>query len=113
VRREVAGAGVSVSAVLPSAVRTELVSGIPLGRGLPTVRPETIAREVVQSCATRRAEIAVPGYIGKWDVVEALVPESVLGFARSLIGERRALTSVDSVARRGYAERVARQAASR
>jgi hypothetical protein len=102
-----------VSAVLPSAVRTELVSGVPLGRGLPTVRPEAIAKEVVQSCATRRAEIAVPGYVGKWGVVEALMPESVLGFARSLVGERRALTSVDSAARRGYAERVARQAASR
>lgn len=44
VRDEVAHRGVSVSQVLPTAVRTELISGIPQGNGLPVVSPRTIAR---------------------------------------------------------------------
>ena len=55
--------GVSVTAVLPSAVRTELSSGIDYGV-LPAVDPEDIAAAVVKSVRTRRAEIAVPSYVG-------------------------------------------------
>lgn len=43
VRREYARTGVSISAVLPAAVRTRLASGVSLGRGMPTVEPEQIA----------------------------------------------------------------------
>jgi NADP-dependent 3-hydroxy acid dehydrogenase YdfG len=110
VRREHADDGVSVSAVLPSAVRTALVAGVPLGRGLPTIEPEEVADAVVESCATRRAEIHVPRYIGVWDLVEAIAPERVLSLGRRLLGERRALTSVDAEARDGYERRIAEQA---
>ncbi|MFE0024676.1 SDR family oxidoreductase [Amycolatopsis sp. NPDC059021] len=113
VRREYAGAGVSVSAVLPSAVRTGLASGVPLGGGLPTVDPEDIARAVVDSCRTRRAEIPVPRYVGGWDLLDALTPERVMSFARSLIGDNRALTSLDPEARSDYTRRVADQVTRR
>jgi hypothetical protein len=110
VRREYADTGVSVSAVLPAAVRTALASGVPLGRGLPTVEPEAIAEAVVKSCETRKAEIPVPGFIGIWDLIEAIAPEPVVSFGRRLLGERRALTSVDPVVRRDYESRIASQA---
>ncbi|NKU42716.1 SDR family NAD(P)-dependent oxidoreductase [Rhodococcus hoagii] len=55
-RLEFADHGVSVSTVLPSAVRTTLTSGIPLGKGLPTVDPEDIADAIVRTVRTRRAE---------------------------------------------------------
>jgi NADP-dependent 3-hydroxy acid dehydrogenase YdfG len=113
VRREHADDGVSVSAILPSAVRTALVSGVPLGRGLPTIEPEEVARAVVESCDTRRAEIPVPGYIGVWDVIEAVLPERVLSLARRALGERRALTSIDARARDGYERGIAAQAVAR
>lgn len=58
VRLEMADTGVSVTAVLPSAVRTELSSGIDLGV-LPAVDPEDIAAAIVGSVKTRAAEIAV------------------------------------------------------
>lgn len=112
VRREIAGTGVTVSAVLPAAVRTGLSSGVPLGGGLPTVDPEDIARAIVKSCASRRAEIPVPGYLAGWGIVDALVPERIMSAARGIIGERRALTSVDPEGRREYAARLARQAAT-
>ncbi|MEC3980800.1 SDR family oxidoreductase [Amycolatopsis sp. H20-H5] len=113
VRREYAGTGVSVSAVLPSAVRTGLSSGVPLGGGLPTVDPEDIARAVVGSCRTRRAEIAVPRYVGGWDLLDALTPEPVMGLARRLIGDDRALTSLDPTRRADYTARVTAQATQR
>src|SRR4029077_5039743 len=57
---ELAGTGVTVTAVLPSAVRTELAAGVKLGGLLPTVDPEQIADEIVASCRHRGAIVAVP-----------------------------------------------------
>ncbi|MGW5049665.1 SDR family oxidoreductase [Actinokineospora sp. NPDC004072] len=110
VRREFADSGVSVSAVLPAAVRTELSSGAPAGRGLALVEPEAVAAAVVRSVRTRRAEIPVPGYLAAWDVLAALAPEPVMRLLRALADDRRALTGLDRGARAGYAERIARQA---
>ncbi|WP_436496356.1 SDR family oxidoreductase [Actinokineospora sp. HUAS TT18] len=109
VRREYADTGVSVSAVLPSAVRTELASGAPLGRGMPTVDPERIAAAVVDSCRTRKAEIPVPGFLAGWDLLDAITPEPIMRTGRRLFGDRRALTSIDHDARAAYVKRVESQ----
>jgi NADP-dependent 3-hydroxy acid dehydrogenase YdfG len=113
VRRELEGTGVTVSAVLPSAVRTGLVAGVPLGHGMPTVEPEDVAAAIVGSVRTRRAEIPVPGYLAGWGVLDAIVPERAMAFARALLRDRRALTSVDAESRREYTDRVARQERAR
>jgi NADP-dependent 3-hydroxy acid dehydrogenase YdfG len=113
VREEFAATGVSVSAVLPSAVRTSLASGVPLGHGMPTVDPEDVARAIVSSVRTRRAEIPVPGYLRLFDVVDALVPEAVFRFGRRLLDDARALTAIDHEERAEYEQRVADQAAVR
>lgn len=110
VRREYADTGVSVSAVLPSAVRTELASGAPLGRGMPTVDPEVIAAAVLGSCRTRKAEIPVPGFLAGWDILDAVTPEPVMRVGRRALGDRRALTSLDHKTRAAYENRVAGQA---
>ena len=109
VRREWASSGVSVSTVLPSAVRTALASGVPLGGALPTVDPEDVARAIVGTLRTRRAETPVPRFLGAWDVLAAVTPEPVMTFARRVIGDDRALTSLDAAARADYSARVARQ----
>jgi NADP-dependent 3-hydroxy acid dehydrogenase YdfG len=113
VRAEIAGTGVSVSAVLPAAVRTELASGVHLGHGMPTVDPEHVARAIVGSVRTRRAEITVPSYLRLFDIVDALVPGPLLRLGRRLLDDRRALTGVDADARRAYEQRVADQATIR
>ncbi|MFC7615299.1 SDR family oxidoreductase [Actinokineospora soli] len=110
VRREYADSGVSVSAVLPAAVRTELASGAPLGRGLAAVDPEDVAAAVVGSVRTRRAEIPVPGYLRGWDLIAAITPEPVMRLLRDAVQDRRALTGLDRAARAAYEERVAGQA---
>jgi NADP-dependent 3-hydroxy acid dehydrogenase YdfG len=113
VREELAASGVSVTAVLPAAVRTGLASGVQLGHGLPTVDPEHVARAIVRSVRSRRAEITAPGYLRWFDVVDALVPGPVVRLGRRLLDDARALTSIDHEARREYEQRVADQAAIR
>ncbi|CRK50329.1 Short chain dehydrogenase [Rhodococcus sp. RD6.2] len=107
-RLEFAEHGVSVSTVLPSAVRTTLTSGLPLGKGLPTVDPEDIAAAVVRTCRTRRAETPVPGYLAALDLGLAAAPETLIRLVRRVVGGDRAVTSVDSAARADYDERVRR-----
>jgi NAD(P)-dependent dehydrogenase (short-subunit alcohol dehydrogenase family) len=109
VRAEFAPAGVSVSTILPSAVRTGLSAGVPLGGGMPTVDPEDVADAIVRTLDHRRAETAVPRYLAGWDLIDAVVPERLLDFGRRLIDDRRALTAVDPVGRADYDRRLARQ----
>lgn len=107
-RDELAGTGVTVTAVLPSAVRTELVTGIQLGGVLPTVDPDRIAEAVVKSCRHRRAVVAVPRWMRSYETVAAIAPDRVLGAIRGRLTRDRVLARIDSESRTGYAERVRR-----
>jgi hypothetical protein len=80
---------------------------------MPTVDPEHVARVIVGSVRSRRAEIPVPGYLRLFDLVDALVPDAVLRLARRMLDDRRALTGIDADARREYEQRVADQATIR
>ena len=94
VRSELRGTGVSVSAVLPGAVRTRLASGIPL-EGVFAVGPEAVAREVIRTCRTREAEVTVPRWIGH-------VPKWAISGFRRAFGDTQLLDSTDSSVRREY-----------
>ncbi|MBF6133611.1 SDR family oxidoreductase [Nocardia otitidiscaviarum] len=101
-RLEFAEHGVSVSCVLPSAVRTRLSSGLTLGHGLPTVDPEEVAAAIVQTVRTRKAEVAVPNYLGPVDVALAAAPEPAVRLVRRLFGGDRALYPADTATRERY-----------
>ena len=109
-RQEYAGTGATVSAVLPSAVRTELASGAPLGKGMPTVDAEDVAVAILEVVRTKAARRSVPRWVAPAWEARAFVPERVQNLARRLIDDRRALTSIDADARAGYTDRVDRQA---
>ncbi len=89
-RLEFADSGVSLTAVLPSAVDTALASGLDM-RPIPKVQPEDVAHAVVDSVHNRRAEIAVPGYVGLLAAVAGVTPEPVLNRIRRLVRDDRAL----------------------
>jgi len=109
-RTEYAGTGVTVCAVLPSAVRTELTSGVQLGGGMPTVDPEDVAQAVLKTLRTKAARTSVPGWVASgWALIDALVPEFIQRAGRSLIDDRRALTALDPVGRSAYLDRIERQ----
>lgn len=104
---ELAGTGVSVSAVLPSAVRTGLVDGLRLGGWLPTVTPERIAAEIVRSCRTRRAVLRVPGWMRAYEVIDAVGPSRAVSSGRRRLARDR-IGGLDLRARAGYEERLGR-----
>lgn len=108
VREEVAGTGVTLSAVLPTAVRTELTAGLPLDRLFP-IDPDEVARAIVGTCATRTPEIWVPRWLRAYELIAALAPRPVMRILRRLFGGNRALVAVGSAARASYDERLARQ----
>jgi NADP-dependent 3-hydroxy acid dehydrogenase YdfG len=106
VRSELRSTGVTITTVLPSAVKTELVAGVPLGRGLPTVEPKQVADAVVGSCRNRPGEVHVPGWTGLAERAIALAPHPLVDRVRRLIGDDRALTSIDAEERAAYEERI-------
>lgn len=105
-RDELAGSGVTVSVVLPCAVRTELTAGVRLGGVLPTVNPEDIADAVVKACAHRRAVVAVPAWMRAYEATAAALPDRLVAAVRGRLTRNRVLRTLDTVARAGYEGRV-------
>lgn len=107
-RRELGPANVSVSAVLPAPVRTELASGVSIG-ALPMVEPHQVADAVVKTVRTRRARTSVPGWSAPaWALTDVLVPPVVQTVIRALLDDRRALTAIDPAQRQAYRQRLQR-----
>ena len=79
VRDELHGTGVTITTVLPSAVETDLVTGINLPAALPRVKPDEVARAVADSCRKRQAEVSVPGWLGHATPLAELAPSRISG----------------------------------
>lgn len=105
-RLEFAPQGISVSCVMPSAVRTRLSSGLTLGHGMPTVDPEDVAAAILRTCTTRKGEVAVPSYLGPIDLALAAAPERAVRLVRRLFDGDRALHPADEKTRAEYEEQV-------
>ncbi len=112
VRDELAGTGVTVTAVLPSAVRTELVSGVQLGGVLPTVDPEDIANGIVKSCRTREPVMAIPGWMRQYELIAAIAPDTLVGKIRGSLARKRTLEHLDQDGRASYQNRVRKLSSS-
>lgn len=108
VREELGGTGVTISAVLPTAVRTELSSGVPL-RGLFPVEPTEVARAIAGSVESRAEEIWVPRWLAAYEPFAALLPAPLMRLTRKMLAADRTLNDVDDAARAAYENRLARQ----
>ena len=104
VRNEIHHSKVSISTVLPSAVQTDLLSGIST-KWVPTLKPEDIAKTIVDSYFNKRPEIAVPRWANTLGIVEQLLPEKVFNALKRSIGGQRLLSDVDQEARSKYSKR--------
>lgn len=76
---------------------------------LPAVEPEDIAAAVVRSVRSRRAEVAVPSYVGVAANGAPLVPEGVMRRIRHLVHDDAAITRVDDSVRETYLNRIENQ----
>jgi NAD(P)-dependent dehydrogenase (short-subunit alcohol dehydrogenase family) len=103
-RLEMAPYGVTLTAVLPSAVDTDLSSGLDM-KPIPKVTPARIANAVVDSVSNRAAEIAVPRYVGALSIGTQLVPVPVMDRIRRVVRDDRALHANDTT-RAAYTARL-------
>lgn len=103
-RLELAEHGVTLTAVLPSAVDTDLASGFDM-KPIPKVAPGDIAAAVVGSVGSRAAEIAVPRYVGALAATVPLLPVPLMDRVRKVVRGDRALHP-DTAARAAYAARL-------
>ncbi|GAB17237.1 putative oxidoreductase [Gordonia effusa NBRC 100432] len=112
-REELVGTGVTISAVLPTAVRTELVDGIPFKwwERVGIIPPGLVARRAVGTLKRRPALAGAPFGTVVGLRLYPLVPESLWLFGRKLTGADRTLEPYDTAARDKYDSRITSQAA--
>ncbi len=110
VRDELHGSGVTVTTVLPSAVETDLITGLTLPAALPRVKPGDVAEAIVSSCRKRQAEVSVPGWLAHVAGAAELAPARVTGIVRRLAKHDRALDA-DQAERADYEARARRPGA--
>lgn len=108
VRDELAGTGVSVSTVMPNAVKTDLTSGLPT-EWTGILAPETVAKAIVDSVDNRREEIAIPRWYGVLPILPILLPTRLVAAVKRLLGVDRLLDSkrIDRTTRDRYDDRIA------
>lgn len=112
-REELVGTGVTLTAVLPAAVKTQLVDGIPFKwwERLGIVSPALVARRAVGTLKRRPALAGAPFGTVLGLRLYPLVPEAVWLYGRKVTGADRTIEPIDTVARSEYDSRIARQAA--
>lgn len=108
VRAEIASSGVSITTVLPGAVKTELTAGVSLDLQ-PVLTPEDVAKTIADSARQSSREITVPRWLAPIGTLEQATPEPILEAAKRLFTRNRPPGDFDEEDRRGYTDRVSRQ----
>ncbi|BBZ10693.1 SDR family NAD(P)-dependent oxidoreductase [Mycobacterium branderi] len=100
--------GVSVTAVLPSAIKTQLVDGIPLGvLSVGVLSPNVVARRIVSTVRTRPPLASAPIGLTPLFTAANLIPERVWLLGRRVVNADRTMGPIDRTARAEYDARIA------
>ncbi|WP_078290369.1 SDR family NAD(P)-dependent oxidoreductase [Mycobacterium sp. D16R24] len=110
-REELAGTGVTISTVMPAAVRTQLVDGIPFKwwEKLGIIPPEWVARDAVRTVRNRPAVVGSPRGTVLALRLQHLVPEWLWLLGRRVVNADRTVGPVDRRARSEYDGRIEQQ----
>lgn len=107
--------GVTVTAVLPVAVNTQLTDGIPLKhvpnalRRFIIIEPHQVAEVIVDSVRRRPVLTAAPRWVTPLLAAVQLVPQSVIRLLLDPIATKTTLGEIDRSARAEYDGRITRQ----
>lgn len=107
VRAEIAGTGVSITTVMPAAVKTELTAGVSLDLQ-PVLDPKTVARAIADTARHTSREITVPRWLAPIGTLEQAAPEPVLETVKRLVTRKRPPGDFDQDRRRDYLDRINR-----
>jgi short-subunit dehydrogenase len=105
VRAEIAGTAVSITTVLPAAVRTELTAGVSLDLQ-PVLQPADVARAIADTARHHSREITVPRWLAPIGTLEQAAPEPILETAKRLFTRNRPPGDFDAAGRRDYIGRI-------
>ncbi len=105
VRAEIADSAVTITTVLPAAVKTELTAGVSLDLQ-PVLEPETVARAIVDSARHPAREITVPRWLAPFGALEQAAPEPILETVKRLVTRSRPPGDYDETLRRHYLDRL-------
>ncbi|MUM19767.1 SDR family NAD(P)-dependent oxidoreductase [Mycobacterium sp. CBMA271] len=110
-REELVGTGVTISTVMPAAVRTQLVDGIPFKwwEKLGIIPPEWVARNAVGTLRHRPAVVGSPRGTVLALRLQHLVPEWLWLLSRRIVNADRTVGPVDRRARSEYDGRIDQQ----
>ena len=105
-RQELRGTGIDVSVVMPTAVNTELGSGLGATRAFKAVEPEDVAEAIVEALETNRFDVFIPKALGYTIRSGNVMPRRFMEWlGRTLKGDQ-VLAHPDHVARAAYEERM-------
>ncbi len=111
IRLELRGSGVEVVCVMPGVVRTELTTGVPDARGVPTIDARDVATEIVDALYRPRFDVYVPRSVGALVRVGQLTPRRLReALARAIGTERIMVAGMASPDRHAYEKRAAASA---
>ncbi|MFD6195744.1 SDR family NAD(P)-dependent oxidoreductase [Mycobacteriaceae bacterium NPDC060252] len=110
-REELAGTGVTISTVMPAAVRTQLVDGIPFKwwEKIGIIPPGWVARDAVRTVRNRPAVVGSPRGTVLALRLQHLVPEWLWLLGRRVVDADRTVGPVDRRARSEYDGRIEQQ----
>lgn len=106
VRAEIVKSKVTITTILPAAVRTELTAGLDI-KGVPAAAPQDVAREIVASCRHGRSEVTMPKGLGLIGAVEQGLPEGLGEFIKRVAGAKQRIAPGNEQAK-AYQDRTAR-----
>jgi NAD(P)-dependent dehydrogenase (short-subunit alcohol dehydrogenase family) len=105
-RQELRGTGIDVSVVMPTAVNTELGSGLGAARAFQTVEPEDVADAIVEALQTNRFDVFVPKSLGVTIRSGNVLPRKFMEWIGRTLKGNEVLTNLDHTARAKYEERL-------
>lgn len=108
VRGELEGTGVTITTIMPNAVKTELTTGLPTER-MGILEPEQVSQAIVDSVQHRRREVAIPRWFAAYPLVHSLFPWRVEQAMRRALGVYRLMddAKIDRGKRDVYDARIA------
>jgi NADP-dependent 3-hydroxy acid dehydrogenase YdfG len=105
-RVEFAGKGVYFTCVMPSFTATELIAGTKGTRFIPNVKPEDVARGIVQAVEKPRLDVYVPAAVGVIARTQPFLGRRLRDAINHAIGADRTFLDIDHAARAGYDARI-------
>lgn len=101
VRMELEGTPITLSVILPTAVKTRLAVGVPL-EGLWPQNPEDVAQAVWRSAQTHAPELTVPQLAAPLVGLYGASPRRLISWMPKLMGANRLMSAQVRQARQGY-----------